>query len=126
MVPHFIRLLHDWEVEEVERFLQLKEFHFQEDILLSKKTEDGCFSVKTFTRFWTIQLQFLSLFDSLGTPRSPLRQGFFAQEASRDRVLILDQLIQRGRHLAHRCFLNEEDEETMEHLLEHCLKARML
>ena len=39
---------------------------------------------------------------------------------------MLDQLKRRGRALANRCFLCEEDEETIEHLLIHCSKARML
>ena len=32
----------------------------------------------------------------------------------------------RGRALANRCFLCEEEEETVKHLLVHCSKARLL
>ena len=39
---------------------------------------------------------------------------------------MLDQLKRRGRALANKCFLYEEDEETIEHLLIHCKKVRML
>ena len=56
-----------------------------------------------------------------------LWQGvFFSWEASWSKVLTLDQLKQRGRALAIRCFLCEEEEETVEHLLVHCSKARTL
>ena len=41
-------------------------------------------------------------------------------------MLTLDQLKPHGRALTNRFFLCEEDEETIEHLLIHCIKARML
>ena len=41
-------------------------------------------------------------------------------------MLTVDQLKRRGRALANRCFLCEEDEEDINHLLLHCKKARML
>ena len=56
----------------------------------------------------------------------PLNMGFFSWEASWGKVLMLDQLKYHGRALANRCFLCEEDEETMEHLLVYCKKAMML
>ena len=56
----------------------------------------------------------------------PPRMSFFAWEASWGKVLTLDQLKRRGRALANRCFLCEEDEEDINHLLIHCTKARML
>ena len=39
---------------------------------------------------------------------------------------MLNQLEHHGRALANRCFLCEEEEETIEYLLIHCGKARML
>ena len=56
----------------------------------------------------------------------PLMVGFFAWEASWGKVMTLDQLKKRGRSLANRCYLCEEEEETLNHLLVHCSKARML
>ena len=41
-------------------------------------------------------------------------------------MLTLNQLKRRGRALANMCFLCKEDEETIEHLLVHGKKARML
>ena len=48
---------------------------------------------------------------------SPNRVGFFAWDASWGKVLTLDQLKRRERALANRCFLCEEEEETVDHLL---------
>ena len=41
-------------------------------------------------------------------------------------MLTLDQLTRRGRTFANRCFLCGEEEETVDHLLVHCSKARLL
>ena len=41
-------------------------------------------------------------------------------------MLTLDQLKKRGRSLANRCFLCGEGEETADHLLIHCSKAKIL
>ena len=56
----------------------------------------------------------------------PLKVSFFAWEASWGKVMTLDQLKKRGRSLANRCYLCEEEEETLNHLLVHCSKAKML
>ena len=41
-------------------------------------------------------------------------------------MLTLDQLKRRGIPLVNRCFLCEEEEETIDHLLMHCSRAKML
>ena len=41
-------------------------------------------------------------------------------------MLTLDQLKRRGWAFANRCFLCEEDEETIDHLLIHCKRAKTL
>ena len=51
---------------------------------------------------------------------------FFAWEASWGKVLTLDQLKKRGWILANRCFLCCEEEETIDHILIHCTRARVL
>ena len=53
------------------------------------------------------------------------RVGFFAWEALWLKVLTLDQLKQRGRALANRCFLCEE-KESIGHMLLHCHNATQL
>ena len=51
---------------------------------------------------------------------------FFAWEALWEKILTIDQLQKRGFSLANRCHLCFEDEETVEHLLLHCVKTRVL
>ena len=51
---------------------------------------------------------------------------FFAWEASWGKVLTLDQLKKRGWILANRCFLCCVEEESIDHILIHCTKARVL
>ena len=50
----------------------------------------------------------------------PLKVGCFAWEVVWGKVLTLDQLKRRGRPLASRCYLCENEEETIDHLLVHC------
>ena len=50
----------------------------------------------------------------------------YAWEASWGKVLTLDQLKRKGYALASWCVLCEKDEETVDHILVHCSKARML
>ena len=56
----------------------------------------------------------------------PPKLGFFAWEASWGKVLTLDQLKRKGIPLVNRCCLCEENEETIDHLLIHCSRAKML
>ena len=56
----------------------------------------------------------------------PPKLGFFAWEATWGKVLTLDQLKRRGMTFANRCFLCEEDKETIDHLLIHCKSVKML
>ena len=66
-------------------------------------------------------------FRSIWNPFAPPKMGFFVWEATWGKVLTLDQLKRPGRIiLANRCYLCEEDEETIEQLLVNCKKVRML
>ena len=128
--PIFLRSFNDWEMEEVNRFLQVlynKQIRpLIEDKILFKGSRNDAYSVSSMYRE-------LECFPHAAFPsRSiwnyvvPPRMGFFAWEASWGKVLTLDQLKRRGRDFANRCFLCEEDEEDINHLLIHCKKARML
>ena len=128
--PIFLRSFNDWEMEEVNRFLQVlysKQIRpLIEDKILFKGSRNEAFSVssmyKVLERFPQAAFPSRSIWNSVVPPR----MGFFAWEASWGKVLTLDQLKRRGRALANRCFLCEEDEEDINHLLIHCKKARML
>ena len=52
--------------------------------------------------------------------------SFFAWEAAWGKALTLDQLQRRGWSLADRCFLSLSHEESIDHILLHCDKARVL
>ena len=97
-----------------------------EDKILFKGSKNDAFSVKSMYKVLDCSLQVDFPFRSIWNPVAPPRMGFFAWEASWGKVLTLDQLKRRGRALANRCFLCEEDEEDINHLLLHCKKARML
>ena len=56
----------------------------------------------------------------------PPKVAFFAWEAFGGKVLTLDQLQRRGHSLANRCFLCFSEVETVDHLLLHCAKTRVL
>ena len=128
--PVFLRPFNDWEMEEVERFFNFlhnkKIRPAQEDRLLLKDSSTDGFSVRHMYR----KLMFAPPLDfpsrSIWNPIVPPKLGFFAWEASWGKVLTLDQLKRRGIPIVNRCFLCEEHEETIDHLLIHCSRAKSL
>ena len=128
--PVFLRPFNDWEMEEVERFfifLHNKKIRpAKEDRLLLKDSSTDGFSVSHMYR----KLMFAPPLDfpsrSILNPIVPPKLGFFAWEASWGKVLTLDQLKRMGIPIVNRCFLCEEHEETIDHLLIHCSKAKSL
>ena len=126
----FLRPLNDWEIEEVERFRQtLCDQNFNpsgEDMLLLKGVKEKGFSVKIMYKGLdpspTIEFPYRSVWN----PVVPPKIGFFAWEATWGKVLRLDQLKRHEMTLANICFLCEEDEESIDHLLIHCKSAEML
>ena len=128
--PIFLRPFNDWEMEKVDSLLQVlyrKQIRpLMEDKILFKGSRNDAFSVKSMYRVLDCSPQVAFPYRSIWNPVIPPRMSFFAWEASWGKVLTLDQLKRRGRALANRCFLCEEDEEDINHLLLHCKKARML
>ena len=114
----------------MDRFLQVlhrKQIRpFMEDKILFKGSKNDVFSVKIIYRVLDYSPQVVFPTRTIWNPVIPPRFGFFAWEASWGKVLTLDQLKRRGRALTNRCFLCEEDEEDINHLLVHCKKARIL
>ena len=97
-----------------------------EDKLLLKEAKDGRFFVKLMYRVLGCLKAIPFSFWSIWNPCVLTNVGFFAWEVSWGKVLMFDQRKRRGRVLANRCFLCEEEGETIEHLLVHCPKAKML
>ena len=128
--PTFPRLINDWEIEEVERFLlTLHKQNFSpsgENKLLLKDVRDKVFSVKIMYKGLDPSPAIEFPYRSIWNPVVSSKIGFFTWEASWDKVLTLDHLNRRGRALENRCFLCEEDEDTIEHLLIYCKKAKTL
>ena len=126
----FLRPFNDWEMEEVERFFLFihnkKIRSVQEDRLLLKDAISDGFSVRHMYRklMFSPPLDFPS--SSIWNPIVPPKLGFFAWEASWGKVLTLDQLKRRGIPFVNRCILCEDNEETIDHLLIHCSRAKML
>ncbi|KAL6314646.1 hypothetical protein AAG906_026990 [Vitis piasezkii] len=102
--PYFCRSFNDWEVEAVERFL-------------STLQGESVLEPRIAVPFpWNI----------IWSPCVPTKVGFFALEASWGKVLTLDQLKRRGWAIANRCFLCCAEEESINHIIIHCSKARVL
>ena len=128
--PTFLRPFNDLEMEEVERFLssihRKKIKPWIEDKLLLKGSNHDKFFVWTMYSGLDLLPEINFPFYSVWNYVIPSKISFFAWETSWGKVITLDQLKRRGRALANRCCLCEEDEETIDHLLIHCKIARML
>ena len=128
--PTFIRALNDWEIEEMARFLQiLYEQSFRttgEDMLLLKEAKGKSFSVKVMYKGYdlspTCDFPHCLIWNSVAPPK----MGIFFLGSSLGQILTLDNLKRRGVAFANRCFMCEEDEETIDHLLIHCKSVKML
>ena len=119
-----------WKLEEMIRFLQTlhdQNFHpTGEDKLLLKNVKEKGFSVKIMYKGFDISPTFDFPYRLVWNPVVPSKIGVFAWEAAWGKVLTLDQLKRRGMTFANRCFMCEEEEETIDHLLTHCNSAKML
>ena len=97
-----------------------------EDKLLLKTVKEKGFSVKSMYKGFGISPAFDLPYLLVWNPVVPPKIGVFAWEAAWGKVLTLDQLKCRGMTFSNRCFMREEEEETIDHLLIHCKSAKML
>ncbi|RVX20512.1 Transposon TX1 uncharacterized 149 kDa protein [Vitis vinifera] len=128
--PRFSRPFNDWEVEEVERLLLTirgaRLSPLMEDRMMWKVTSNGSFSVKSLYNDLSSRRAGLFPHGVIWNPSVPSKVSFFAWEASWGKVLTMDQLKKRGWAVANRCFICCEEEESIDHILIHCSKARAL
>ncbi|RVX20110.1 putative ribonuclease H protein [Vitis vinifera] len=128
--PRFSRPFNDWEVEEVERLLLTirgaRLSPLMEDRMMWKVTSNGSFSVKSLYNDLSSRRAGLFPHGLIWNPSVPSKVSFFAWEASWGKVLTMDQLKKRGWAVANRCFMCCEEEESIDHILIHCSKARAL
>ncbi|KAL6348179.1 hypothetical protein AAG906_002801 [Vitis piasezkii] len=112
--PCFLRAFNDWEVEDVE------------DKVSWTETKSGKFSVKSL--YLAIEAGGSARFPSslIWNENVQPKISFFAWEATWGKALTLDKVQKRGWALANRCFLCLENEETIEHLLLHCSRTKVL
>ena len=128
--PCFSRAFNDWEVEEVKRFLERlhgeRVFEDVEDMVSWTETKSGKFLVKSL--YFALEAGCPSLFPSsyIWNVNVQPKISFFAWEATWGKTLTLDMVQKRGRTLTNRCFMCLEKEETIDHLLLHCSKTRVL
>ena len=97
-----------------------------EDMLLLKEVKVKSFSVKVMYKGYdlspTCDFPHRLIWNSV----VPSKMEIFSWEAAWGKILTLDNLKRRGMAFANICFLCEEDEETIDHLLIHCKSAKML
>ena len=106
-MTRFLHTLHD------------QNFHpMGEDKLTLKNVKDKGFSVKSPTFDFSHRL--------VWNPVVPPKIRVFAWKAAWGKGHTLDQLKRRGMTFANRCFMCEEEEDTIDHLLIHCKIAKML
>ena len=127
--PIFSRPFNDWEVEEAERLLcGLGRYTLEEEVadeVRWKLTKAGVFTVKSMYK--ALQMSAIQPFpwQMVWTCIQP-KISFFTWEVAWGRILTLDKLQRRGIYLVNRCFLCQEAEELVDHLLLHCSKTRVL
>ena len=97
-----------------------------EDMVSWTETKSGKFSVKSL--YVALEAGCSSLFPSsyIWNVNVQPKISFFAWEATWGKALTLDMVQKKGRALANRCFMCLEKEETINHLLLHWSRTKVL
>ena len=97
-----------------------------DDIVRWMEIKNGVFSVKSMYKALESRSSIPFPMKTIWSTCVQPKLCFFASEATWGKFLTLDQLYKIGFVLANRCFLCQECEETVNHLLLHCAKTREL
>ena len=97
-----------------------------EDMVFWIETKSEKFSVKSLYNALESDNPFLFPSSCIWNVWVQPKISFFAWEATWAKALTLDLIQKGGWALANRCFLCHKKEETIDHLLLHCIKTRVL
>ncbi|RVW16745.1 hypothetical protein CK203_076449 [Vitis vinifera] len=125
----FLRDFNDWEMDMIGNLLHvLRDYKpsMEEDSVCWKGGRNDKYRVKEAYRL-------VARPNDIGFPSRciwvdsvPTKVAFYAWEATWGRVLTLDRLQKRGWQLPNCCFLCGREEETVNHILIHCIIVRVL
>ncbi|RVW40434.1 Protein arginine N-methyltransferase 2 [Vitis vinifera] len=128
--PLFSRLFNNWELDEVcSFFVALNGKQIQQgvdDRVIWRETNCGKFLVKSLYKSLVSGYPISFPSSAIWKVSVQPRVSFFGWEATWGKALTLDQLQRRGWALANRCYLCQRHEESIDHILLHCDKARTL
>ncbi|RVW41267.1 putative ribonuclease H protein [Vitis vinifera] len=125
----FLRNFNDWEVGMVgDLLLKLRGLRpaLEEDSISWKGGKSGRYKVKMAYSGLVNPSDIVFPEKSIWVNSVPTKVAFFAWEASWEKVLTLDRLQRRGWHLPNCCFLCGCAEESVNHILIHCIVVRAL
>ena len=126
--PQFTKRFNDWELDELQDLLGClcmeRVMLDEEDRVRLSMSNHGNFSVKSLYKVLELNSSVCFPVKIIWNPWVQQKISFFAWEASWGKDLTLDQIQKKGWALANKCFLCQDYEESIDHLLLHCEKMR--
>ena len=125
----FHRDFNDWELDLIRGLLiMLRDFKLssEEDGVLWKRGGHGKYGVKEAYNGLVVTNACDFPYKSVWVNKVPTKVAFFAWEAAWGKILTLDRLKKRGWQFPNRCFLCGCEEESVNHILLHCIVVRTL
>ncbi|RVW47209.1 AP-1 complex subunit gamma-2 [Vitis vinifera] len=125
----FLRDFNDWEMDMIGYLLHvLRDYKpsMEEDSVWWEGGRNGKFRVKEAYRLVARPNDIVFPSRCIWVDSVPTKVAFYAWEATWGRVLTLDRLQKRGWQLPNCCFLCGCEEETVNHILIHCIVVRVL
>ena len=121
----FLRPFNDWEVEQVQNFVGLLNnkhiFPRKKDKSVWKGNKNGQFSMRGYYNSFEEGALLKAPVKTLRNPYVPSKVSFFAWEAWWGEVLTMNQLKNRGYQLASICPFCRKNDDSLDHILIHCL-----